>query len=346
MHPYAGVLVRQISLGINGRYKTPLAQCNIMDYNYTYNIRGYEAVGAEIDGIFGKWKDAGNLRKHLIGVISRVLNGDYTLKGKLDRNRYYEITGDAYRETRFNDIDEFLSYPFLDFRLCIEKNKDVLDFYSSVFVDRDRLKAHFSDFWKTKLGFRDGAARSLYSALADLSIKDNRNLVVRALDFEHNPGEKQKLQDILEVEPFLACFEFLFQVVVAKEIRSVSDVEKTLEKTGFYQRFPHDMMPKLIQKIKTMDSTFPRERLTQLCEIPVEQGNLRNTLSALFDYHKNIMDYRGLFPWFMVDDKGRIQHTAKMYSLSDLDNRTPTDWIHDYYMSSLKSLRQGIEVTE
>ena len=54
-HPEAGILARQISLGINGRYKTPLVQCNIFDYNYTYRLRENTDTWNRINRIFFSW---------------------------------------------------------------------------------------------------------------------------------------------------------------------------------------------------------------------------------------------------------------------------------------------------
>ncbi len=146
--------------------------------------------------------------------------------------------------------------------------------------------------------------------------------------------------------PEYACFDYLFQLVVSKEIRDAGDVRDHLMKKDFYNIIKRYRTPVLREKTNTMGRDFAKRRLDLLIQIPTEPKDVNKTLNGLYNYHKEIMDYRGLYPWFMLGDKGKIRHTAKMYSFNDLQDRKPDDWVHDYYLSSLRSLRSGIEAVK
>lgn len=342
-HPEAGILARQISLGINGRYKTPLVQCNIFDYNYTYRLRDNEEVWKQVEGIFNAWDDANKLKIELISIVKETLRDAYLSSKKDIQVIYLDKIAKAYRETRIIHVDNLKAYPFIEYRECIKDNPKLIDLYTSVFGDREKLKSHFSELWKELLGFNQGAAKSLYDVI---QTGDEPAMMITENSYnkiENHEGEKSKLLNILTIEPFLAVMNYLFQIVNSREIRHLNDIELELQVREFYNSVGDLKWEGIGRIIEETKNSVMKERLSKLYEIPLAEKDLANTIRKLMEYHKEIMDYRGLFPWFSMDDDGNIHHAARMYSLTALGKIEPTDWIHDYYIDSLKSLRAGLE---
>ena len=341
-HPESGILARQISLGINGRYKTPLVQCNIFDYNYTYRLQGNTATWDRINRIFSDWKDADKLKRKLVSIVINTLSGAYISSKKDNQNIYLDKTRKAYRETRITRMDDLKAYPFIEFLSCKEKYPDHFDLYTSGYGNMERLQSHFTELWKELLGINQGEANSLYDVI-QTGNETAKQIAEKAYSIEKHEKEKKKLFEILTIEPFLVFINFLFQIVNARETRNLDDVAAELQKLKFYDAVGAFKWEEIGRIIEEPENSVTKERLSKLTKIPLNEKDLANSVSRLIEYHKEIMDYRGLFPWFSLAEDGNIHHVARMYNLAALDKQKPTDWIHDYYIYSLKSLRAGLE---
>ena len=345
-HRDAGILARQISLGINGRYKTPLVQCGLMDYNYTYRLQSNVALWDRIDGLFQNWKEARQLKNVLSNIVKRVID-EQGNSGKR-RPGKKEITPElmkvlrAYPETGMKAWTDLSPFPFILFSTCMEEFTSLPRHYARVFGSTGTLDLAFKELWIKLLGFEEGAARSLYESVLT-GEEAAEELINYALKMETDPREIEKLMNIRIVEPLLALSDYLFFLVNAKEIHTVEDIQRELIQSGFYSIVQIIDRERIASICEAMNGTVAKDRLSGLLEIPYEADMVFDTVTTLMEYQKKVMDFRGLFPWFAIDTKGNIRHHTRMYSLHRLKNRHPSSWVHSYYIDSMKSLWAGLK---
>lgn len=340
LHPSAGILSRQISLGINGRYKTPLAKCNLFDNNYNYLINDTSGNWNKVEEIFSNWKEAAALKKGLEECLHKILAKKIAYKEQLPLASIKK----AYPETGIQTEEDLKKIPIADLNTVLDNFSDLPKHYTSVFGKPEKWAPKVTGLWKDLLGLRSGAAGNLYTAIVK-GKEDFKAILDKAHTEETDEKEKSKISHILTVEPLLSMVDYLFRLANSREVKTVTDIEKELEKrtVDLKQIVDHLELVELRDIVNGISNSIAKVRFQKLLEIPAYTHETSKLIQSLAEYHTLIMDFRGLFPWFSISKEGAIQHNAKMYSLSMLDKRKPSDWLHSYYLDVLISLENDLE---
>jgi len=319
--PKHELLVRQVSLGINGRYKTPFMQMGIINRDYSYPL-GSE-TWTEIDRLFsdaGQWSQDS---KHLQAAV-----GDIVRKA-------FRVSSSG------GDIE-------LSYRKCLEtasnRGVDLRELYKRVFGQTSLIPPKVKRFLMNQMGLNIGAAGALYAALtkhiAYVNNKQYESIFSAALREEMTEHEKRLLEDIIQVEPHLSRLSYVFDRICSPETYSVDDVEgvarPVLEISAENAGSIEDIRSRI-----AAGSTTAAHRLRQIADVLLS-GDVPTFVSGLYDYHKQVMDFRSLPVWFSLHG-GRITHGTKTSVSADdsFDFRHPR-WIHDFYLNTLNSLARGI----
>ncbi len=191
-----GVLIRQILLGVNGRYKGPFINMGLFTRNFQYTEPEWIRVGKIIDS----WGDGRLLAKRLIDIILNLIE---------------EKTGE-YPKDNFNNYkdDEELQSLIIN---CFKQRKTIPE-----------LKL----FWEDKLGLKQGAVWSIYHQFDDQAIAEKTPRIVfeKASQEENDKVEKMKIENILKLEPFLSICSQIFYSITDNGVKEVSSIEKDIEK--------------------------------------------------------------------------------------------------------------------
>ena len=319
-NPERQILVRQISLGINGRYRTPFVQMEIMDKDYNYPIDA--SPWSEIEHLFSgvsNWeKNAQKLKSILQDIIISSAK---------------ECGSQGHIEIRFNECVE----------ISRKKGIDMLEIYSIVFGKVKRIPIRVKNFLKEQMDLNKGAAGALYNILSkhpQLAEERRYELIFnKALKNELSFEQNQMIKDIILLEPKLSRLNYLFNHICSPGTRSLSDLPQLISDLLTIFAEEYDDIER-IKKIASGNSTSS-ERLKKIIKI-LRCSNHKELIKRLFEYHRGIMDFRSLPSWFSLRGKD-ILHTVKIHSTKQdtIDLRHPP-WIHDYYLNTLVSLYNGM----
>lgn len=337
IHEDAGILVRQISLGLNGSYKTPLMQLEILDRNYQYPNND---IWTKIISLFEQWEDALALKDMLLKILKKVFDDcQFSGRSRLDPESlapYRELAEEAasssagFRYSEINYYEEALG-----------------GLYKAVLIDPAYSRYHFGDFWKEQLGLDGGAAGAIFESLVEVTDPyeiNNTDLLWAALSYAPSEDEKAKIEDILAIEPLLAFMVSLFYLLCCRENKSFRDIAEYLgrkdagenELKEHWEKIDWNQVQKVADKLES--GSTAAWRLKKLCESQ-HQWNLMSCLRHIVSYHREIMEERGLYPWVTADESGKLHHTGRSFARN---NWKFTPWVHDYYLSSVKNIYHGV----
>jgi len=319
-NPKHELLVRQVSLGINGRYKTPFMQMGILNQDYSYPPN--TDIWKEIERLFSggdKWTTTlNNLKSAVDGIIYKAC---------------LVKTSSPHIELRYRDC------------LKSASKHDLLDLYHNTFGSSDLMPAKVKKFLVMQMGLNEGAARALYSALAKnasfMTDIDYEAIFRAALREEMPDQQKQLIKDIIQVEPHLSRLNYIFRRICSPETYFIDDLQNdadTLIKISAEEsRNIEDMRFRIAR-----ENTTSSNRLRRISDVLIS-NNTESFITNLYEYHREIMNFRNLPAWFSIRNK-QISHGMKMNISSDdsFDYHHPV-WIHDYYLNTLISLQRGIE---
>ncbi len=308
------VLVRQIQLGINGRYKTPFMLMNFFDDNYNYNPK--DNPWDIIEKLFSKWKPVLNLKTNLINLIANMISTDnFCMKEEYSSKQKFTIAFIPLKE-----ISESIK------NLYIECFGDTINIPNTI----------KKEFWIKHLGLDTEPAKTLYDIVANIKkyyISNNKDIFKKS-----NKVNKQKddrIINIIKLEPFLSKIDFLFRSLCIQDIRNLEDYSSFLNEKEF------NINPKK-EELRTIiaEDSEAKERLKKLLDI--DFSDIKKCAKQLFKYHQDIMKFRGLPAWFSINGN-KIKHYSRVYKRNSIIKRNPDTWIHSYYIDTLNSIAKGIE---
>ncbi len=303
----SGLLRNQVALGMNGRYKGPMMNMGYFDRSYSYLPKAWDGFGR----VIAQWPEATELAKSLHQLF---LNELFESPGRTSP----QLSLTTVRKSKyFRKIKD-------GYLLCFGKTK---------------LSTLLRLYWKDQLGLNSGAPAVLYELVSKQS--DNQPIphekVFREASscLNKEPAEQQKVDRILEVEPFLSAIEYLFRYLAQPGIRKISDIRQEI-----------DQLKSAVLSTAAIDPDPALPRLNKLMEAAKWTGNLNSWLANIQAYHQQISLARGGSPWFELDSDGNIRHHYAP-SLSDKYN-TPQKyyahpfWWHTYYLETLRSVQTGL----
>jgi hypothetical protein len=314
--PKGQILVRQLGLGVSGRYKTPLIEMNFFDANYQYSKPKFQP----------RWNAAeafitGDGRNNLLGRLEALL------------------------------------YPFL--KRCVAELQhpgtlhfkddvpsDLISAYADAFASPQVTGHYARDFWLQQTGLDHGASGALYTVLNRNTEVDAqpKQVLEDALGEELTHEERDKLERIARLEPFLSDFMLLFTLMAAERNHSIDDVAKHWAR--------HDRETDHLSKLAKPLGDYARlpairgsqaaNRLMKLQQV-ANAGDVGQQIRQLADYHSDIMRSRGQPAWLVVAENGKIQVNARTMPRPVPGRWRPGDWYNSYYLPQFKSLVLGLQ---
>lgn len=185
-----GLLINQISLGVNGRYKGPFINMGFFDRMLHYEPQTWEKVG-------------------------QLISTSPSLKALSDRYvdllvGLTESKGTEYPTVEFDEI----------------YGDEVTTLLIGEALGKRVVSKSVKVFWIEMLGLDTGAARSIYQAITDnpnISAEAAFNL---ALNTSETELDKAKIRDIIVLEPFLSVTQQIFLHLTSKEVKNLAEIEK------------------------------------------------------------------------------------------------------------------------
>lgn len=314
----AHVLVRQNSLGVSGRYKTPLLEMGFFDSSYDYALPMSRPQWQKAQAqLFAPGKPLARLQE-------------------LVRAHLAELLADVRRE------------PELSFA---ELPKALKAAFVAAFRSPTHVGSYARDFWLGVTELNDGAPGALYEALKQEWLPDGRVLerpteqvfALAAGRASLAAGDRDKLERVRVLEPFLAELDMLLGVMLSAKSQSLAEVLagwKSLDRDG-------DTLPRLAEPIESdaamraQVSGTAAERLTEL--LALARGNsAQQQVERLLKYHEKVMDARGQSPWLRLLNGSQLKIDVRVRPLPAKEHRPVGAWVHRYYVPQFRHLLSGM----
>lgn len=313
--PAGQILVRQLGLGVSGRYKTPLMKIGFFDGSYQYNKPAFQPHWADAEVFVAGKRDS--------------------LLGKLDGVAYPFLKKCSAR---------LRSGGNLKFRG--EVPRELTMAYARAFASPRTVGSYARNFWLRQTELDCGAAGALFRVL-EAKVDDqlgSQQVLEHALRQELHAAERAKLEQIAQLEPFLSDCVLLFTLMAAERTHSVASV------AAYWEKFGRDenRLPDLAQQVKehaslpSVKGSEVARRLVQLQQVANASG-LDQQVRGLADFHGKIMQSRGQLSWLAVEDDGTIKVNARTLSRPDPKSWTPGAWYNEYYLPQFRGFVMGLQ---
>jgi len=281
------ILSRQLQLGISGRYKTSFKSMEL-DYE---KLKGKEWESAEkiVHSCFG------NLQDQIIAFFMEIKSKE---------------------EISFSQLGE----------MKIDKG------IQKAFNIEEKLPVEVDSFFMEKLGLTEGAAGAIYDGIKSLISSNPERKVDHRELFNSIKGklqeeELEKIDNILDLESFLAPIQFFFDALIQTSRDEISLYDSLWEKIGEKCGKGSCDGVGLVGTAKS--------RFEHLQRFVAERNITRN----LIEYHTKVQDERHSVPWISIENE-RIKRaewrrikTINEWKKDTIDKETC--WKNDYYVSSI-----------
>lgn len=293
-----GVLVRQIQLGVNGRYKGPFMNMGLMSKNFEYSPKEFE----RIEELISQWPEGNKLVYKLMDLLTELLQ-------KTDRD-YPTVTLDRFK----ND-------------------KELWGLYADCFGQLESNQI-LHDYWLEKLGITAGAASSIFSEINHLGEKSIPAIMASAFKKEEDEKEKELLQWILDLEPFLTRCSHAFYLLSDVSVKRLVDIKSDLNQ--LVANMPIESVLPL---------TCRNERLEMLVEFVKDNtGSGVQFAEGILNYHKKIMEDRGGSAWVELENESIKHYIPQTLNASTADIVSGGYWYNRYYLDAVRSIYNGLNL--
>lgn len=313
----AHVLKRQNSLGVSGRYKTPLVEMSFFDSTYDYAL---PESGAQ-------WQ----LVQAQLLAKSKPLHGLYKLacehlKGVIADSRKVPACD-------FSDLPDEL-------RRC----------YVAAFRSPPAVGEYAREFWFSVTKLNEGAAGALYEVLNDewsptgqYQMRPSADVFAQAASKPTlKEGEKAMLEQVRLLEPFLAELDLLLGVMLSVKSQRIGDAVAKWKSLGR----DSSTLPDLAQPIEA--NTIMRAqvaeraagRLSELLAL-ARRTTVQHQMEGLLRYHDKVMQARGQSSWLRLLGGQQLKVDVRVRQLPAKDDRPLGAWVHQYYLPQFRNLLSG-----
>lgn len=314
----AHVLVRQNSLGVSGRYKTPLVEMGFFDGSYDYTLPASRPQWQKAQAqLFVQGKPLADLQA-------------------LVRKHLAELLADVHREPVRN---------FAELPLPLKQA------FVAAFRSPTGVGAYARDFWLGGTELDQGAPGALYEELKREwrpggQVRERPTEKVFALAAKRASlaaGDRDKLERVRVLEPFLAELDLLLGVMLSAKSQSLAEVLtgwKSLGRDG-------DTLPRLAAPIErdaamcAQVSGTAAERLTELLAVACGNG-VQQQVERLLKYHEKVMEARGQSPWLRLLNGSQLKIDVRTCPLPAKEDRPVGTWVHQYYVPQFRHLLSGM----
>jgi len=311
------LLVRQLTLGVSGRYKTPFIDMCFFDKDYRYNHPKFNIA----------WKKA-----------SAFINACEELK--IVKNQLKDHLSKLLLSNKQNPSVNFSLVP-----------KELKDSYTNAFSSAEHIGSMSKDFWLDITELNKGAAGCLYQVIQNNYEQMTRQqLFEQALALSPDHLVTNKLQNIIDIEPFLAECDLLFTVLMSQRNQTGEELFKSYQALGRDAKTLSSLAISLvgnlqIQKVLGSTGLSRFKSLLNLADkyTGKDEERFQHVVAVLLKYHAGIMSKRGQSAWVEVDGQGDFRCNVKLSKLPSGEQRPPSAWYHRYYISEFKQLIHGLE---
>lgn len=317
------LLVRQLTLGVSGRYKTPFLEMKFFDKEFCYHLpeetaNKWQQTKDFIDGNLKLNTLVNDLVKHLLAIVKQ--------DDPMPRNDWSNIP------------------------------QDIKNNYVECFASPSVIGKQSKDFWLRITELNQKAAGSLYKAITnEPSVNEHRlqstvqQYFESAIKEQSIEEEKKKLQDICDVEPLLAECDFLFTLLMSKATQSRRELYEAYK--GEDNERDVNSIIQLAAELQDRSDIInlfqgiAKERYLSLLKLaklnsqPTQQ-NMDNLVDSLLQYHQKIMNHRGQSAWVEINKQDGYRCNIKQLTA---DSRSYQSWNNRYYIDQFKNLIYGLE---
>ena len=296
-----GVLVRQIVLGVNGRYKGPFINMGLFNgRTFQYN----EVEWLKIADIINSWETGCKLAKRLKGIIIDIIEAN---------------------------SEDYLQSNFIHYRDDTELQTLIIDAFG-----KQQVMPEIKVYWEDKLGLKKGAAQAIYNQFENHSAGKQipRVIFEKALQEAEGEDEKEKILNILKLEPFLSACSQIFYSITDKRAKEIDEIVADIEKLQRCLKIG-DILP----------MTSENKRLSDLVDaIRFSQMDTRSLIQAIITYHEGIMKQRGgNINRVELKEANRIKHyihQSPSWSTDEFITKNP--WYNSYYLDTVEAIQKGL----
>lgn len=312
------ILVRQLGLGVSGRYKTPLMGIGYFDKYYHYTSPSAVSLWQEAEQ-FVLGEPA--LKKLADSIITHLKDDIFSQKIRIPK-------------ILFSDVPLSLRQQF-----------------AKAFASSAAVGSYAREYWLKVTKLDTGAAGALLKVLNENAESDSpkelsaHELMDAALKKELSEEERLKMAHIAMLEPFLSDIMLIFTLLAVKKSHSLNEV------ITFWHEFGRDeyTLPRYAQRLrddegvnKVINNTTAGRRMEKLLKLS-DITSLEEQISLLLDYHKALMQTRGQVPWLTKDDEQQINVHVRPFRMPAHEKWQNGDWYHSYYLPQFKSLVRGFQ---
>lgn len=313
--PAGHLLVRQLGLGVSGRYKTPFMQIGFFNDRYNYHHS----------------QEAGLLWVKVKGMIQT-----------------HEPFHRLFQEARMHLQGIFLRFKAGGGSALKQVPGSLIKAYRRALPNFAQVGAATRDFWLALTGLDTGAAGALLRVMDDqVQHNPDGHLPIQQLfalaekNCSETP-ERRKLVHVQQVEPLLAQVDLLFTLACHGRHQSLGEIE------AHWQGLGRDAatLPAAAARIDAHSellgilSHTGRRRLERLMSL-ARQERFSDQFLGMVDYHATVMRERGQIPWVQIDQAEKVKLSARTRALPEAQDTPMQRWVNTYYIPQFDHLVTG-----
>lgn len=313
------LLIRQLTLGVSGRYKTPFTEMGLFDKEYRYHLPEYETQWQQTQDFIKNNHKLNALAEHLIVHLSALIS---------QPNKQPEIT-------------------------WLAVDKSIVSGYAECFATAQVVGQQSKQFWLTMSRLDQNAAGSIYQVLNNqLQIVHPQQIIESAILSQSDEHEKKNLTDICFVEPLLAECDLLFTLLMSERDQSFEQAYQTYRLLGR----DVDSIVSIARQLSDQPAVtmvfkgMAYQRYQQLLTLGgLDASSTLKSFTALVEsllkYHQSIMNSRGQSAWVDVTSEQTYRCNVKLKKIPAAEERPYKQWFNRYYMDEFNNLISGLEGT-
>lgn len=314
------LLVRQLLLGVSGRYKTPMVEMGFFDRLYYDGGTSAAVLWRAAEAFIAAQAPLKKLETLLLAHLKLLL----ALESKAP-------------SLLFSVVDTALKRG-----------------YVAAFASPGSVGSYARDYWLGVTDLNRGAAGAILSVLND-DIELGKEVSTsgvfrRALALRHGAGQEAdrlQLSHVLTIEPFLTDLDLLFGLMLSKQSQGIDDI---VAAWGRYKR-DESTLPRRAAALRA-DTVLCAAltgtglaRLKRLLKLDAG-GGMHEQIALLLDYHKNVMTARGQASWLAMDGEGKVKVFVPRPTVPAVERRTAAYWANKYYIPQFANLARGFRGTQ
>jgi hypothetical protein len=187
-----GVLVRQLQLGVTGRYKGPFINMGLLTKTLQHS-----GDWVEIKTVIDQWQEGKQLASVLLKFICKIIE---TKEGNYPTLTLFEL----------------------------RQNTEVINHYVNCF-GKFKMNAALHKFWLEKLGLEGGAAKSIYDQVGSTEKGIHTSVILEQARQTQSGKAELQLEQILRLEPFLSSVSQLFYLMTDIGNKKLSNILEQVE---------------------------------------------------------------------------------------------------------------------